>query len=1065
VRQRFQQYPQGSIVDTAAGRQRWGTGLRDGKAHRRGHRAFWRGRRTNRFGLALSVLLVAGMAVPAPRALAEEPSAPGPASEPGTTATAVGLTNTEASVSPPPAGSPEPPVAAEVVGMRQAKAKTFATAEPGRYVSRLYAHPVHFKDAAGAWQDIDNTLVPVPVSGRLRTRANAITVELAPIASDPQLARVDFDADHSVGYRLHGAAPAPVQASGTLATYAAALPDVAVELRPFWGGLKEDLVLTSRAAPDTYLFPLTLRGLTAHLEAETGDVIYKDADGEVVGRTPHGSMEDSTPPRPTSEPNPPPVAPAHSDGVTYELVDHEGGKAIRMTLDRGFLDDPETTFPVRVDPTTTFNDSQDDTYVATNDTSPNDWFGDLNSGTETCCTNTIRYRSFMHFYTDWLKGRAKGIDYARIAMWAFQGYSCGAKPISMYRVTQGWDGSMATWPGAGVGEEMARIELDACPNGWKQWDPSGIADMVRHWTVAQDWSDLGVMVKAYDENDNSQWRRFYSANQPGGYTPHLVVYWWGLPNAPDNLGPGDATYTSPPNLSARYTHSDESTGGNVYFDFYNPAGAWVANRIAGACHGCTVTTSPTTLADGRWQWDAIAHDGSRWGNRSGRLWFTLDRKPNTPDQLSPATGTAAQAPPTLSARYDHTDPGNSSGQIVFKLYNSASTFLSETYSSSVCKGCTANFTPSGLADGLYRWEAVGYDGGGTSNPNAFSATSERRTFLVDTAPPTAPTLSSSTHPNATTWYPNRSLQSSWTAPSDPSGISGYAVAVDQTADTVPAANVTQTATDNTTTVAADGTWYVHVRVKDGAGNWSTTAHRTYLVDAATPGTPTVSSSTHPDPNAWYTDPDPTVTWSGGDTVSGLGGWSYILDQVAGTAPDTASEGTFGSQGYTAVPDGVNWFHVRRLNNAGTWGTAAHFPLHVDSTPPPAPSVSSSTHPDEPTWYANADPAVSWSATDTAPIDGYSWVLDQVSTTVPDMMSEGTGTTASWTGSCRHSCASRWQWLLAGRRRWWGVRLRRRTLLRVARGDSVEPADCRHGTHPFGERLLAHFCRRWCIHLR
>lgn len=866
--------------------------------------------------------------------------------------------------------------------------------QPGKYHSVISAAPVHYQNAAGAWIDIDPTLV-LRGDARLQSRANSATLDVAAVASDPHLARVTLDAEHSISYGLDRAAPSAVSAAGTVASYAKVLPEVSIELTSYWAGVKEDLILASRAAADTYLFPLTLRGLTPHIEAETGDVVYRDGDGKERARTPHGSMEDSRPPRAAGEDPNLPVISSRSEGVTYELVTHGAGTALRVKLDRAWLNDPNRVYPVRVDPSITFNANTDDTYVATNDTSRNDLYGDLNVGTEN--VGVTKYRSFIHFDTAWLKGRAKGIDFARIATYLWGGSTCTARPVSLYRVTQGWwGGNMTSHPGANVWEEVGRKDINPCPNQWIQWDQTGTRDMVHNWVVSQAWADHGVMFKAYDENDNSQWRRFYSANQPG-YSPHLVVDWWGLPNTPDSHAPGDGTYNAVPTLSARYTHSDETSGGTLWFDVYNTGGGWVTNGSASVCHGCTGTTVPSSLADGRYQWDAIASDGAgRYGPRSGRMWFTVDRPPDPPDQLSPATGATAKTAPTLAARYGHPDPGNTTGQVVFRLYNASDVLLSETYSASVCKGCTATHVPAGLGDGLYKWEAVGYDGGGTSNPNAFSAASGRRTFRIDNVAPAAPVVTSSSHPDPTTWYASNAFAASWGAPSDPSGIAGYSVVFDQVAGTVPGAAVTQSGTSFSGT-AANGQWYLHVRAVDNAGNVSTTRHFGVRADSATPGAPTVASATHPSQNAWSSNPDPTFTWSGGDTTSGQGGWSYVLDQVSTTEPDTTSEGTFASRSYTALSDGVHYFHVRGRNKAGTWGpTSAPYAVRVDASAPSMTSASSSTHPDPNTWYGTSSATMTWSASDMSGVDGYSWVLDQAPSTTPDATSEGTGTSVTRT---------------------------------------------------------------------
>ncbi len=68
---------------------------------------------------------------------------------------------------------------------------------------------------------------------------------------------------------------------------------------------------------------------------------------------------------------------------------------------------------------------------------------------------------------------------------------------------------------------------------------------------------------------------------------------------------------------------------------------------------------------------------------------------------------------------------------------------------------------------------------------------------------------------------------------------------------------------------------------------------------------------------------------------------------------------------------------------------------VDTVAPGAPSVTSSTHPSQATWYASTDLELAFSASDPSGIAGYSYVLDMASATVPDMTMESVDGAASY----------------------------------------------------------------------
>ena len=94
---------------------------------------------------------------------------------------------------------------------------------------------------------------------------------------------------------------------------------------------------------------------------------------------------------------------------------------------------------------------------------------------------------------------------------------------------------------------------------------------------------------------------------------------------------------------------------------------------------------------------------------------------------------------------------------------------------------------------------------------------------IDDASPSAPVVSSSTHPE-NVWKSSDDPSFSWTQPSDTSGITGYSYVFDHSSSTTPDTTSEGTSRSKSYSNQADGTWYFHVRAKDGAGNWGSTDH-------------------------------------------------------------------------------------------------------------------------------------------------------------------------------------------------------------------------------------------------
>jgi PKD repeat protein len=196
-------------------------------------------------------------------------------------------------------------------------------------------------------------------------------------------------------------------------------------------------------------------------------------------------------------------------------------------------------------------------------------------------------------------------------------------------------------------------------------------------------------------------------------------------------------------------------------------------------------------------------------------------------------------------------------------------------------------------------------------------------------------------------------------------------------------------------------WRIHAsdndndRPNDREDSWSGWQY-VEIKDNTAPPAPTISSSTHPNENNWYNNNDPSFTWTTPSDTSGIAGYSYTLDHSSSTTPDTSVDTTGNSASYSNKADGTWYFHVRAKDNAGNWGSADHYRVKIDTANPPAPAISSSTHPNENNWYANNDPSFTWTTpSDPSGIAGYSYTLDHSSSTTPDTSVDTIGNSKSY----------------------------------------------------------------------
>ena len=142
--------------------------------------------------------------------------------------------------------------------------------------------------------------------------------------------------------------------------------------------------------------------------------------------------------------------------------------------------------------------------------------------------------------------------------------------------------------------------------------------------------------------------------------------------------------------------------------------------------------------------------------------------------------------------------------------------------------------------------------------------------------------------------------------------------------------------------------------------------------------PTVSSSTHPDENEWYSNDAPSFSWSEPSDSSGIEGYSYELDDSPSTIPDTSVDTTGNSKSYSNQADGEWWFHVRAKDGAGNWGSTDHYRIKIDTTDASTPSPDDHVE----GWSSDDTPTFSWnpSSDSASGVRGYYWKVDSGSET-------------------------------------------------------------------------------------
>ncbi|MDI2130549.1 LamG-like jellyroll fold domain-containing protein [Yinghuangia seranimata] len=452
---------------------------------------------------------------------------------------------------PPGKSSFDAATSREVPTERGENTQVFANAD-GSKTLRVSEEPVNFLTPQGQWQPVDSTLVPAaapapptaPIAppstlvpnvtadaatagpAGWQTKAGALPVQIAADAAAPTVASVKVGDGQSIGFGMQGAAPVQGKAQGDTVAFLGAREHADVALDAGEGRIKETITLQNAQAPDTWMFPLALEGLAPEIDAG-GNVVFKNTAGEPKAVIPHGWMMDSAV-------NPESGDGAASGAVSYEIVRQDDGRqALKVTIDRAWLNDPARVFPVKVDPSVLpFTPAANSVSIVEN---RNYFQTDVYRLGYNCDKGVCNNAAIM-LNTSEVSNvlRNNSITGARLNLWNVHTYDC-QKPreVTVHANTAPWNPPTVRYPGPAYGPVLGSAtfgtgnEADGCGDGWGTINlgQSG-ADLIQGWVTGQ--PNYGLTVRTA-LNDPNTWKKFDTAANNGAkldidYTPWRASY-------------------------------------------------------------------------------------------------------------------------------------------------------------------------------------------------------------------------------------------------------------------------------------------------------------------------------------------------------------------------------------------------------------------------------------------------------------------------------------------------------------------------------------------------------------
>lgn len=359
--------------------------------------------------------------------------------------------------------------------------------------------------------------------------------------------------------------------------------------------------------------------------------------------------------------------------------------------------------------------------------------------------------------------------------------------------------------------------------------------------------------------------------------------------------------TTPPTIP---TISSVTNSGLFVTVTWNSNGDVVIYEVfrGGVSQGTTSSTSlsQTVPADGTYSYSVRGRDAvGNWSAQSSGTSITVDTVPPTLSGVTASRTALGTSDRTVAISWTQ---GNDATQ--FQVRRNGVTVHTDSSSAT-----TYNDTPP--ADNVYTYGVRVAD-----SYNNFTSWTDASSVLVDTVPPTTPTVSTSS--TATT----KNVTVSWNTNSD---VSVYQV---YRGGSLLQDNVTGTSYNDT--VPTDGSYTYTVRGKDTSNNWSGYGSSSITIDTTpptVPNTPSLSVAAAPSRTV-------TATWNTNADVA--------LYEIA---LDGTSQGTTTSTSYDIlnVTDGTHTVSVRARDAALNWSSySSTGTIIIDRTAPTSPNAPTST---------------------------------------------------------------------------------------------------------------------------
>ncbi|PTM59264.1 DNRLRE domain-containing protein [Desmospora activa] len=371
----------------------------------------------------------------------------------------------------------------EIVGMRTENSKTYIKGD-NTYVLEEYLEPIHFKEG-GEWEEIDNDIQSVTANKAMdeeliyENKANRYRAGFATDSRADTLLRFQLD-NAAVQFSLVDGKAVKAEKKDNQIAYNDVYPDTHLVYYTDNTGVKEEWILDKYNGQSKLTMAFETDGVEAKKQKD-GSIDFVDEKGEALFSIPRPFMVDKNL--------------RYSGDVQFTLREEKGQTYLDLELDEKWLQDPDRTYPVTVDPSLIVqgSDKTRDTFVGEKEPTRN--FGALTYFTVGNNPDHGRSRALLKFDLQPILSNAT-ITSAKLSVYQTNA-STKAERENLHPITETWTETGATWNrqpqvGAAISNQTVTdadwydFFLTALARDWYSGKTANHGVSIRHATETND---------------------------------------------------------------------------------------------------------------------------------------------------------------------------------------------------------------------------------------------------------------------------------------------------------------------------------------------------------------------------------------------------------------------------------------------------------------------------------------------------------------------------------------------------------------------------------------------------